>query len=107
MAKQLMYVTGNDGQIELLDDRVIIHRKGILNIARHGINARREIAFGSISSVNFRDATMFRMGEIDFDYAGRSQTDKRQNTVMFSKKHHDDFFRLKEKLFELMNKQRK
>lgn len=106
MAQQIMYAAGQDGQVELLADRVIIHRKGLLNLAKYGPNARREIPLSSISSVNFRDATMFKMGEIDFDYPGRSQTDKQQNTVRFSRKHQEEFTRLKERIFELMAKGR-
>lgn len=107
MPSQLMYVTGFDGQIELLDDRVIIHRKGILNMLRHGFHVRREIPLSSITSVNFREATPIRMGEIDFDFAGRSQTDKKQNTVMFARRQQKHFFNLKEKLFSMMQQARR
>lgn len=107
MAKQIMYVQGGDGQVELLEDRVVIHRKGLMNMLKHGPNSKREIPLVSISSVNFRDAGNFRLGEIDFDYSGRSHADKKQNTVMFAKKHHDNFVKLKEKIFELMYSNRK
>ena len=103
MSKQLMMIAGMDGQIELLEDRVIIHRRGILNLLRHGFHARREIPISSISSVHFMEANFFKMGEIDFDHAGRSQVKSEQNKVKFAKKHQKAFLALKEKVFEIMN----
>ena len=105
MGKTLMHVKGNDGQIELMTDRVIIHRRGILNAFKYGFNTHHEIPLVSISSVHFRDATVLRMGEIGFDHAGRSQTNQRQNNVVFGKKRHREFLMLKEKIFELMQQQ--
>lgn len=106
MARMLMEVQGSDGQIELLEDRVIIHRRGLLNAFKHGLNARREMPLSSITSVNFRTASFFKLGEIDFDYAGRSQLNRRQNTVIFTRKHQAEFVALKERIFELMQKNR-
>lgn len=103
--KLVMMVNGGDGQIELLTDRVIIHRKGILNAFKHGFNARREIPIGSISSVHFRNANFFKMGEIDFDYAGGGEFG--QNKVIFARKHEQEFLRLKEKLFDMINQGKK
>lgn len=102
-----MMIDGADGQVELLGDRIVIHRRGIFNFFKYGPNARREIPLSSISSVNFRPANLFRMGEIDFDYAGRSHMDKKQNTVTFAKKHEAEFTALKEKIFELMQAAKK
>lgn len=103
MAKVLMYVEGIDGQIELMNDRVIVHRKGILNSMKHGLNARHEIPLASISGVDFQDATVFKQGMIDFDHAGkRSSGQKGRNSIKFSKKHQEQFYNLKEKIFELI-----
>jgi hypothetical protein len=107
MGKTLMEVKGTDGQVELMTDRVIIHRRGFLNMFKYGLNTRREIPISSISSVNFRDATLFKMGEIDFDFAGRSQQNRKQNTVVFQKRHHAEFLALKEKIFEMMIQQQR
>lgn len=106
MGKVLMYVEGIDGQVELMSDRVIVHRKGLLNSLKHGGNARHEIPLASISGVDFQDATMLKQGMIDFDHAGkRSSGVKGRNSVKFGKKQHDQFYRLKEKIFELISKQ--
>jgi len=104
MAKVLMYVEGIDGQVELMTDRVIVHRKGLLNSMKHGVNSRLEIPLASISGVDFQDATLLRQGMIDFDHAGkRSSGQKGKNSVKFGKKHHEQFYALKEKIFELIS----
>lgn len=102
MTKRLLYVEGTDGQIELQDDRLIITRKGFLNMLKHGTGSRREIPLSSISSVNFKDASMFSAGEIDFDFSGRSQLDHNQNIVRFLKKKQPEFHALKEKIFTII-----
>ena len=107
MAKTIMKITGANGIVELMDDRIIIHRRGVLNAFRYGFHARREIPFSSITSVNFRDANFFKMGEIDFDFAGRSQIDRQQNNVMFSSKSQPEFIKLKDMIFEMMQRSRK
>ncbi len=102
MSKRIMYVEGTDGQIELQEDRLVITRKGFLNMLKHGTGSRREIPLASISSVNFKDASMFKPGEIDFDFAGRSQLDSQQNMVRFLKKKQPEFHALKEKIFTII-----
>ena len=104
MVKPIMQVAGADGQVELLPDRIVIHRKGIFTMLKYGMNASREIPLTSITSVNFRNANFFRTGEVDFDYAGRNQGDNKQNVVKFTYKQQDDFIKLKEKIFDMMNK---
>jgi len=102
MAKIIMQVTGRDGQIDLMNDRVVIHRKGIFNMFKYGINAKKEIPIAAISNINFRDAHVLKFGEIAFDYAGRSHVDEKENAVTFNKKDQHAFFSFKEKVFELM-----
>ncbi len=102
MSKRLMYVEGTDGQIELQEDRLVITRKGFLNAMKHGTGSHREIPLNSISSVTFKDASMFTAGQIDFDFAGRSQLDSHQNTVRFPKKRQTQFYTLKERIFTII-----
>ena len=54
MSKVLLRVEGMDGQIELLADRVVIHRAGLWNAVKYGLNAKREIPLGAISEVVFQ-----------------------------------------------------
>ena len=106
MAKSIMYVTGIDGQVELLPDRVVIHRKGFVNSLFFGFNSRREIPLGQISEVAFRDATRMKYGIIEFIRSGRS-TDERKGgscIVKFNRKSAPQFEALKEKAFQLLQK---
>jgi hypothetical protein len=106
MAKVIIKIAGLDGQVELRDDRIIIHRKGLWNAMQFGLNAKREIPLGAISEVMFRDASTFRFGEIEFVRGGRSVDEKksaRNSTVRFAKKDNTQFEALKEKIFELMS----
>jgi hypothetical protein len=106
MAKILMKVNGLDGQVALLNDRVVILREGFINSLFFGFSAKREIPLGAVSEIRFRDATRFKYGEIEFVRGGRSTDEKRSakhSTVKFTRKHHDEFERLKEKMFEMMD----
>lgn len=107
MAKTVMRVKGLDGEVELLTDRVIIHRKGLWNALKYGLSARKEIPLAAVTQINFRDATPLTFGDIDFAYAGRSQIDQKQNTVKFGKRKQMEFLRLKEKIFEMMSQGRR
>ena len=109
MAKLIMSVQGSDGMVELVSDRIVIHRSGLMNMVKYGWHSKREIPLSSISSINFRDASAMKFGEISFEYAGRrSDGGKSQdNTVLFSKKRQPEFRALKEKIFEILASLRK
>lgn len=108
MAKTIMHVSGIDGQVELTSDRVIVHRKGLLNALKHGANARHEIPLASISGVDFRDATLFKQGMIDFDYPGKNNSGvAHKNAVIFGKKQQQGFYDLKEKIFQIIETSRR
>ena len=61
MAKVLMRVNGLDGQVELMGDRVVIHRAGLWNAFKFGFNARREIPLSAITEVAFRPGGKFAL----------------------------------------------
>lgn len=105
MAKRIMMVVGIDGQIELLTDRVVIHRKGLWNVIRFGLNSHREIPLGAIAEVMFRDAGALVFGRIEFIRAGRSADEKKKDysAVKFNRKSQRQFEILKEKIFELVD----
>jgi hypothetical protein len=107
MGKILMRVVGLDGQIDLLPDRVVIHRDGLLNAIKFGFNATREIPLGAISEVSFRVASTFIFGSIEFVRSGRSVDEKnksKHSTVKFNTTTNKEMEILKEKVFELMDK---
>ncbi len=104
MAKLIMRAKGINGDVELMDDRVVIKRPGIINMFFYGLNSTREIPLMAISEVSFRPAK-FGMGKIEFVRSGRSTQEKKQmdTIVKFAPKHGRDFEIIKEKAFELMN----
>lgn len=105
MVKVIMRVDGLDGQIALLADRVVIRRDGLWNAIKYGFNSQREIPLAAISEVAFRDAGSLRFGEIEFVRSGRSIEEKKSaktGAVRFNKKSQQEFYTLKEKIFELM-----
>jgi hypothetical protein len=109
MGKSLMFVSGLDGQVEVTADRVIIHRKGLVNAVFFGFNARREIPLGAISEVMFRDATRLKYGIVEFVRSGRSTEERKGNMciVKFNRAQAPQFEKMKEKVFELIEKNAK
>ncbi len=111
MATTLMKIQGLDGTIELMNDRVVISRSGLLNSLKFGTNSRREIPVGMISEVLFRAPSLLTMGEIEFIRSGSNASTvngkkvANLNLVKFNKKNVAEFEALKEKIFELINKQ--
>jgi hypothetical protein len=106
MAKRIMMVTGVDGQIELLNDRVIIHRSGVWNMLKYGFNSTREIPLGAISEVAFKESSPLWIGYIEFIRSGRAADElkkKNYSKVTFRKVQNEEFRKLKEKTFELLD----
>ncbi len=108
MAKRVAYIEGFDGQIELMSDRVIIHRQGMWNMFKYGLNARREIPLAAISEIVFRPPLLLGLGRIEFVRSGRSPDEHKKtnySAVKFKKGDLRKFEALKEKIFELMQEQ--
>jgi predicted amidophosphoribosyltransferase len=105
MAKPIMHVTGMDGEIDLLPDRVVISRPGLWNAMRFGFNSQREIPIGAISEVAFKKAGALTFGELEFVRSGRSTDERKKNSqsaVKFKKNKNQEFEMLKEKVFQMM-----
>ena len=111
MAKILKKAQGMDGVLLLLDDRVVIDRPGIVNFFKYGKNAKREIPISAVSEVVFTPCSMFSIGQIEIVRSGSSNDEKRAqknvNTMKFSKKNQRSFEVIKEKIFEMINQQRR
>ncbi len=106
MTKRIIYVEGVDGQVELMSDRVVIHRKGLFCALRFGFGSKREIPLGAIAEVNFRDSNLLVMGKIEFIRAGRSQEEKitkDYSSVKFRMRDQQKFERLKETVFQMVD----
>jgi hypothetical protein len=106
MTKRIMAITGLDGQVELLSDRVVIHRNGVWNAMKYGMNATREIPLGAISEIAFKEAGLFGFGYIEFIRSGRSADELRKKNyskVTFKKQQNMQFHKLKEIMFQMLD----
>ena len=93
-----LFAKGQDGQLELSGDMLIIHRKGVLAKVTKGLTTgERRIPIASITAVQFKPAGL-TSGYIRFSMLGA--VDKRpgimagtqdENQVQFMKKHQGEF----------------
>lgn len=99
----LMHVDGADGQIELYESRVVITRNGFMNKIAFGFVGEKDIPYGSIATVDYKPASFWASGYIEFIISGQQPTDPKKKSmtrVQFNKKNLEDFTLLKEKVFE-------
>ena len=93
-----MFAKGNNGQLELLEDRIRITRKGFMAFFWHGMKGDKEILLSAITAVQWKAVTgksaflQLAPGYIQFSFIGgqeskgglgNAQSD--ENTVMFDK----------------------
>lgn len=88
----VIYDGQNGGTVELLDDVLVIRRKGLTSLLNHGLKGDKRIPYESITSVQFKEAG-FTTGYIQFGVAGGKESRagvsaavKDENTVLFIKK---------------------
>jgi len=81
---------GHNGQLELTDTVLRIKRKGILAFVTQGLKGDKEILISQISSVQFKKATTFVNGYIQFAFLGGHEAKRGivqgtydENTVLF------------------------
>ncbi len=92
---------GNGGSVELLDNVLVIRRKGVASFLTQGLKGEKRIPFSSITSVQFKEAG-FTTGYIQFGVSGgiesrggvwNATTD--ENTVLFTKEASAAFHKLR------------
>lgn len=88
----MIYDGNNGGTIELLDDVLVIRRKGVASFFNHGLKGDKRIPYESITSVQFKEPGL-TTGYIQFGVAGGKESRagvgaavKDENTVLFVKK---------------------
>jgi len=93
MSKSEIFAKGVNGQVELYDNKVCIHRKGVLGFLTQGLKGDKNIMISSISSIQFKNAGAMFNGYIQFAFMGGQeakggilQGTQDENTVMFTKK---------------------
>jgi len=57
-----MHFDGLNGQIEVLEDRIVISRKGVFGFLTQGLKGDKTIPFASITAVQFKTASAFFNG---------------------------------------------
>lgn len=93
---------GVNGQVELLEDRVRITRRGLLAFGAHPWAGGKEILLSEITAVKFKRATWMASGFIQFMYPGGRETKgfhktvADENAVMFWPHSNDEFAELRD-----------
>ena len=107
--KILKSAKGVNGTLELLENRVRIKRKGALSLMLHGLKGDKEILIKQISSIQFKKASNFTNGYIQFAFLGGTeahggllQATQDENTVVFNKWQMSAFEEIKSILEEKM-----
>jgi hypothetical protein len=111
----LKEVKGINGQLELLETKIRIKRKGFVSLLTQGLKGDKEILLKQISSIQFRKASVFTNGYIQFSFLGGLETKRGlfdavndENTIMFNKRQMTGFEEIKStiesKIDEIENK---
>lgn len=102
-----MEAIGVNGQLELVGNKIVIKRKGMLAKMTQGLKGDKEILIKQISSIQFKNAGAFTNGYIQFAFSGGKEdkgglfdATKDENAVMFNKKQQLNFERLKKAVEE-------
>lgn len=100
-----MRYEGSNGSVELLEDRIVIRRKGIANMLTQGLQGDKEIPLSSIMAVHFKDAGKWMAGLIQFTImggrefrGGMLEATKDENAVLFERKQQPSFEQLRDEI---------
>lgn len=92
----------NGGTVELLENVLVIRRKGVASFLTQGLKGEKRIPYSSITSVQFKEAG-FTTGYIQLGLAGGIESRRGvwdattdENTVLFTKAAAEDFRRLRD-----------
>ncbi len=98
----MIYDGGNGGTVELLDDGLVIRRKGVASFLSQGLQGEKRIPFSSITSIQFKEPGI-TTGYIQFGLLGGVEkrggvfdATKDENTVLFVSTALGNFRRLRE-----------
>jgi len=90
MSDMIMEVKGLNGQLEMTESVIRIKRKGAMALLTQGLKGNKEILISQISSIQFKKASSFFRGFIQFAFVGGQeakggifQATQDENTVMF------------------------
>jgi len=69
-----MHFDGLNGQIEVLEDRIVISRKGVFGFLTQGLKGDKTIPFASITAVQFKTASAFFNGYFNLPSMGQRKS---------------------------------
>lgn len=102
MEKEYVIKSPNKVTIKLTDRAITIARKGLINLANHGLKGDKTIPLKNITSVQIKKPG-FTNGYIQFGILGGIESKggvfaatQDENTIMFAKKHYEGMMELKE-----------
>ena len=114
MSGTLMTVKGHNGQIDLLDDKIRIARKGVLGFMTQGFKGEKDIRLETITSIQYKRANLLVNGYIQFAFSGGSEAKgglleatKDENTVVFTSRQMAEFDKLKDAIEQQQAKLRR
>ena len=93
-----MQADGVNGQLELLEDTIIIKRKGTMSFLTQGLKGEKEISISQISAIQFKKPGPITNGYIQFSFIGGLETKagifdaaKDENSIIFNAKQEPAF----------------
>ncbi|MCP1124548.1 SHOCT domain-containing protein [Bacillus sp. 3103sda1] len=105
-----MEATGVNGQLQVIGNKIVIKRKGMLAKMTQGLKGDKEILIKQLSSIQFKPASTFTNGYIQFAFSGGKENKgglfdatKDENTIMFNKKQQSNFDKLKSLIEQKMD----
>lgn len=106
----LISAKGDNGSLEVYENRIIIKRKGVLAFMTQGLKGDKEIYIKNISSIQIKKANFLINGYIQFSFLGGKEAKgslfeatSDENTIMFTNNQQGDFERAKVKIEEILN----
>ncbi len=110
MENKIIEAYGHNGQLEMTDTYIRIKRKGGLSFLTQGLKGDKEILISQITSIQFKPASIWTNGYIQFAFVGGSEAKGGileaggdENTVMFRLNQQPQFETFKQELQERMN----
>ncbi len=95
-------VEGHNGSIQLHEDRVCIKHSGVFGFLTQGFSGTKEILLENITSVDFREPTIFAAGFLRVLFPGAEHASggaeglaRDENTVLFRGGHSEQFRKMK------------
>src|SRR5437870_1921186 len=70
MATLVAHADGRNGQLDVFRDHIRIRREGVMALLTQGMKGSKEIMISQISAIQFRPATFWTLGYIQFSFIG-------------------------------------